>query len=300
MLKLNRSSPIRVCRGYSVRRNSSTSPQQPAALLPRPPRSESLAGSVQYHTMYLLLHSREAPEAWPPTFTSPLYTSIQRTLEERNGLVNFCWLGSPPQLSCSEGTGEAYSATLWRKMHTHELPRRLDIPIISSSNAELVVRQSISQLLDSYSASEIVDDMHAGPYFYICCHGQRDCRCGVRGGELAAELTALLRERGILFDHNGKPRVGRIGHVGGHKNAPNLLIFPHGDWYGNLESGDLPRLIDHYSASLKETPASFSLLNGPNRFQWRGRMGMTKDEQMRAFHTHEWGATDTFGYSGLL
>ena len=84
------------------------------------------------------------------------------------------------------------------------------------------------------------------------------------------------------------------------RNAPNLLIFPHGDWYGNLESSDLPGLIDHYVRSLEEIPIHPSILNGPNRPQWRGRLGMTQKEQSDAFHGVEWGVTDLLGFSGLL
>jgi hypothetical protein len=84
------------------------------------------------------------------------------------------------------------------------------------------------------------------------------------------------------------------------RNAPNLLIFPHGDWYGNLESKDLPKLIDHYIRSLEDIPTSPSLLNGPNRFQWRGRLGMTQKDQRDVFHGLESGATDVLGFSGLL
>lgn len=84
------------------------------------------------------------------------------------------------------------------------------------------------------------------------------------------------------------------------RNAPNLLIFPHGDWFGNLESKDLPELIDHYVRSLEEIPIPPSILNGPNRPQWRGRLGMTQKEQSDAFHGVEWGVTDLLGFSGLL
>jgi len=79
------------------------------------------------------------------------------------------------------------------------------------------------------------------------------------------------------------------------------LVFPYGDWYGSLEATDLPGLIDYYEKALRENNTTpLSLLSGPNRLQWRGRMGMTKEEQLQAFQSHEWGATSTHGYSGLL
>ena len=68
------------------------------------------------------------------------------------------------------------------------------------------------------STVQCEEDMAAsGPYFYICTHMNRDCRCGVRGGQLVSDLRKELEIRGMLLDHQGKPRVAEVGHVGGHK-----------------------------------------------------------------------------------
>lgn len=69
---------------------------------------------------------------------------------------------------------------------------------------------------------------------YVCTHGERDCRCGEWGGEVADELNAELRRRREKDPEGvwGKFSIGEVGHVGGHKHAANLLVFPHGDWYG--------------------------------------------------------------------
>lgn len=61
------------------------------------------------------------------------------------------------------------------------------------------------------------DVASSGPYFYICTHMSRDCRCGVRGVELVVDLRRELSDRGMLLDHDGKSRVAELGHVGGHK-----------------------------------------------------------------------------------
>lgn len=125
---------------------------------------------------------------------------------------------------------------------------------------------------------------HKGPYFYICCHARRDCRCGIRGGDLADALESELTKRNMLLDDLGRPRLARVGHVGGHRNAPNLIVFPYGDWYGNLHANDLPGLVNHYVQSLEvigtsPPETSLSISDLPNKFQWRGRMGMTKEAQ---------------------
>ncbi|KAF8587614.1 hypothetical protein K439DRAFT_1630500 [Ramaria rubella] len=269
------------------------------AVLPaRPPRSVSLAGTVPHHSSYLLIYARDPPSTWPPVFTTPLYKDLHKRMKEIDGLVNFCWLGKPPNAALREDQSqEAYNATLWKKSDSQVISFRVDIPFLSTKNVALVMEQVLRRDRDMESEETAAS---SGPYFYICTHGKRDCRCGIRGSELFQALQKELDWRGMLFDQTGRPRVCEVAHVSGHKNAPNLLVFPFGDWYGNVDSTDLTGLIDHYVSRLEERPIPPSLLDGPNRFQWRGRMGMTRKEQGDAFHGHEWGATDLLGFSGLL
>ncbi|KIJ49194.1 hypothetical protein M422DRAFT_161539 [Sphaerobolus stellatus SS14] len=271
---------------------TSNNPCPPAdELPPRPPRSESLAGNVQYHTSYLLLHTREPATAWPSVFTSQLYKNLLLRMKEINGLVNFVWLGQDTQEPVSNSE-ESYSATLWERTDPTGLSKRFDIPRISESNVDVVFDPSLKPS----------EDVSSGPYFYICVHQNRDCRCGVRGGNLARDLSKELEKRSILFDPNGQRRIGEVGHVGGHKNAPNVLMFPYGDWYGNLEASGLSGLVDYYAKALENDDGTVPLaaLNGPNPLQWRGRMGMTKEQQLEAFKTYELGTSGTHGCSGLL
>jgi anti-anti-sigma factor len=64
--------------------------------------------------------------------------------------------------------------------------------------------------------------------------------------------------------------VRRTSHVGGHKYAGNVLIYPGGDWYGYVTPGDIPRLVEQH------------ILGGQIvRDLWRGRMGLSPEEQLR-------------------
>ncbi|KAJ3480329.1 hypothetical protein NLJ89_g12286 [Agrocybe chaxingu] len=96
---------------------------------------------------------------------------------------------------------------------------------------------------------------------------------------IAEEVESLRRA-----DPTGpaaKIKVGEVGHVGGHKYAANVLIFPHGEWLGSLKPEDASPIIKLLCEDLKNGdvkprgPAEepFSLRH------WRGRMGMTKEEQ---------------------
>jgi hypothetical protein len=59
------------------------------------------------------------------------------------------------------------------------------------------------------------------PVFLVCTHAQRNACCARFGGPLAAALG--VRYPGQVF---------QTTHVGGHRFAANLVILPHGLYYG--------------------------------------------------------------------
>ncbi len=59
------------------------------------------------------------------------------------------------------------------------------------------------------------------PVFLVCAHGRRNACCARFGGPLAQALAARHRRQ-----------VWESTHVGGHRFAANLVILPHGLYYG--------------------------------------------------------------------
>lgn len=59
------------------------------------------------------------------------------------------------------------------------------------------------------------------PVFLVCAHGRRNACCARLGAPLAQALAAR---------HPGQ--VWETTHVGGHRFAANLVILPHGLYYG--------------------------------------------------------------------
>ena len=139
-------------------------------------------------------------------------------------------------------------------------------------------------------------------HLYVCTHGARDCRCGNTGGAVYEALRIEVAKRGLT----DQVLVGSVGHVGGHKYAANILVYPHGDWcvkpsfrshqaewtipaaeslrLGTVHESDVPNVLDgvlRRHSELKEYHASLSPLCP--KF-WRGRMGLSKDEQL-ALHS---------------
>jgi hypothetical protein len=65
-----------------------------------------------------------------------------------------------------------------------------------------------------------------GPLILVCTHGRRNACCARLGGPLARALAAR---------HAGQ--VWETTHVGGDLHAANMVILPHGLYYGPADQG---------------------------------------------------------------
>jgi len=98
----------------------------------------------------------------------------------------------------------------------------------------------------------------------VCCHGNRDTRCGSQGPIIVSTFKKLLSERGISED---KVTVRQSSHLGGHKYAGVVVVYPQGDWFGFITEAQVESLLDNYIEHGVLVPE-----------HWRGRMGIGKDE----------------------
>ena len=67
-------------------------------------------------------------------------------------------------------------------------------------------------------------DRHDGPVFCVCTHGRHDACCAERGRPVAAALARAHPEE-----------TWEVSHIGGDRFAGNLLVLPHGLYYGRLD-----------------------------------------------------------------
>jgi hypothetical protein len=95
------------------------------------------------------------------------------------------------------------------------------------------------------------------PMFLVCVHGRRNVCCARFGVPLAQSLAA--RRPGQVWEST---------HVGGHRFAANLVILPHGLYYGPV---DTPRAIAAISAYERGAIAAE---------RYRGRAGQPHDVQV--------------------
>jgi hypothetical protein len=110
--------------------------------------------------------------------------------------------------------------------------------------------------LDALAAgSELAIAEPAEPLFLVCTHGRRDACCGRYGGALARALT-----------DRGYP-VWETTHVGGHRFAANLVILPHGLYYGPVSADGASAAIDAYRRGMVLAD------------RYRGRAGLPASEQ---------------------
>jgi hypothetical protein len=94
------------------------------------------------------------------------------------------------------------------------------------------------------------------PVFLVCTHGRRSVCCARLGAPLAQALAAR---------HPGQ--IWETTHVGGHRFAANLVILPHGLYYGPVGVDAAAAAISAYQRGAVE----------PGRY--RGRAGQPKPTQ---------------------
>jgi len=184
-----------------------------------------LDGTAPEHRCYILLHAKDRPSKFPKA----IHTQLSRELLARGArlggiTVNFAWMEH--HFADDLVASRKQSATVYS-----HLGGRLDIPHISLNNMDEVERQ-ILQHVDG----PLTEQTSKNVDIYVCTHAARDCRCGERGQQVydAFIRAVQLERRKNLSGFSDNIRIGAVGHVGGHKYAANVLIYPHGEWYANF------------------------------------------------------------------
>lgn len=80
------------------------------------------------------------------------------------------------------------------------------------------------------------------PVYLVCTHGRHDACCAIRGRPLAAALVAAR-----------PAQTWECSHVGGDRFAANLVVLPHGLYYGQVPATDAIALADRHDAGLVST-----------------------------------------------
>jgi len=237
----------------------------------------ALAGTAPVHQTAVFLHTRKPPTSFPKRVVSKVQKELQLLAIEWRGIVNFSW--SPEQQVYHPGHDQAewdedeevYHATAYSQ------ERRLQLDNVSMKTLDAVNNKirahatSSSRLREAGRGPLNPDD---SIYLYVCTHAKRDCRCGTTGVEVFEALRNKVRD--LPTSVAQKIRVASVGHVGGHKYAANVLVYPSGTWLGNVGKNDVPEVLAHIMQRSEAVHPNTVLLP---KF-WRGRMGLDKEEQL--------------------
>ena len=67
----------------------------------------------------------------------------------------------------------------------------------------------------------------------VCTHGRHDACCAEKGRPVAAALSEAYPEE-----------AWEVSHIGGDRFAANLLVLPHGLYYGGVDAASAPRVAE--------------------------------------------------------
>ncbi|ESK91011.1 sucrase ferredoxin-like family protein [Moniliophthora roreri MCA 2997] len=233
-----------------------------------PRKLDGIAGTAPSYQSAIFLHSSVPPSAFPSRVKTPVSQELQLRLTKQGGFVNWVWYGDGL-------ASRKHSATVFTAAG-----ERIEIPVIDLQGMDAIeaeLRRRVEQ-----TPGSLVDEVH----LFVCSHMARDCRCGERGGAFAKALREEVERRKAL-DPTGpysRFKIGEVGHVGQHKYAPNLLVYPRGDWLGLLEIDDIPIVLEQ---AVETTRIPFLSNIGYPKEKWRGRMSLTKEEQLTLYNSSQ-------------
>lgn len=142
---------------------------------------------------------------------------------------------------------------------------KADIPTLVKL---LVTKENYSAALPSALPSQVIIQPLPGKDLFVCAHASRDIRCKTCG----PRLVGWLKEEAIKAAKSGsgedEVRIWPSSHVGGHMHAGNVLVFPSGDWYGQVNDPAKAQLV------LEKKGVEDDL-----KKLWRGRIGLNQMQQ---------------------
>lgn len=215
------------------------------------PKTEPLRGTVKHYARHLYICTGRTD--WP------------ERIELDEGFPRALWDAIVPRLSdmplqvkmtaCDEpSSGLGHDILVFPDGVRYQGVTETDIPILVENH-----------LVDNRVTDRLTHEPLTGHHIFVCVHRNRDPRCGTCGPPVAAEFAAQLAERGLT----DSVTVRQSSHVGGHRFAANVLIYPGGDWYGYVTPDDVGRIIDQH------------ILRGEVvAGRWRGTMAGAPDRQV--------------------
>lgn len=226
-----------------------------------------MAGSVKAHSLHILIASGSDPNKWPEEVTNvdgSYAQTLDRALKASKSSL------SKVRLSLSD----APSLDAHGQLSSEYTPEELDDPqqpfdllIFPTQIRVTAVRkdqinefvealgkwlQELKATSSSSSSSSATAASVAFPLpnvplpgtsFLICSHKLRDKRCGVTGPILVEEIDKTIANSYPSSALPSPIHTFKVSHIGGHKYAGNVIVYPSGIWYGRVLPCHVPHLI---------------------------------------------------------
>ncbi len=175
------------------------------------PKTEPLPGTVKLYQRHL--------------FVCTGHTDWPARIELDGGFLQTLWEAITPRVpemplkvkltACDDaGTGPGYDILVFPDGVRYLGVQEPDLPALVEDH-----------LVGNRVSDRIPHERLAGQHIFVCVHRNRDPRCGTCGPPLAELFIAELERRGLAEEVT----VRRTSHVGGHRFAGNVLIYPGGD-----------------------------------------------------------------------
>lgn len=243
--------------------------------VPAPDWAKKPELSDPYHNLLLTaVRGQEVKVNWtdePSSSSTPSLSDLPPSRGPRHDLILF-----PDNIKFKNVRYEAFK-DLARYLEQHPLGTlRPSLEAATSSSEDGTFATELVPGSGESIALELIPEPSA---VLVCVHGSRDCRCGDRGSELYTILRDMVAMTGLAQS----VKVYGVSHIGGHKFAPNTIMYPSGDWHGNLSvehSGDAQQILfdalsnGGMAAGVREK----NVVKPVMVEKWRGRMGMSQQE----------------------
>jgi len=224
----------------------------------------SMVGSVERHRRHLCIGQSVPPSQWPKDvkdLEGGYIGQLTRVLKEKKDAIGYA-----VKLTSASVVTTTVSADPNHTADWYLFPDQIKLSSVNIDQIEHVIQtlfvedhsvikikdktKTIDEQLKEEANLPVFDEnikceRMNGLWLLVCCHYQRDERCGVIGPMLIDEVEKYAREINRVDDIHAL----KISHIGGHKFAGNVIVYPSGTWYGRILSCHIPLLIDAYTSS---------------------------------------------------